>query len=488
MITGSKAGRVIVALLLTTGISTARTLSPADTLGPTLRAGFAEGRFGSAIAVGDVDGDGHPDLVVGAPGTSTETGEALGGAVYVLDVSLDHEGLSPFARGEGPRDQLGAAVVVRDLDGDGIDDLIATAPGASPGERTAAGVVRVWLGPLRDADEAALVIEGERPGDRFGASALVVDVDGDGSAELLVAAPRGGAPDRIGFGTVSVIPWTALADLSGRVSAGEVAVVTIRGDEKGDALSALASGDIDGDGMAEIIVGAPHADGRDYDFVDAGKVGIFRLRGELPDTLLFSDAATLIHGAHARGFLGAALATGDVTGDGIDELVMGAPTAGEKGDGGEVSGHAFVLFGEPEGPPLEIFLAESDIPRAHSERWELFGAAVAADDVDGDRTADLLFGAPFLSCDGGDTRCGGVFIYRGSLRSVVAAKTGPADRADALLVGTLEDGAAGSAVIVADVTGDGRADLVVGAPEAPSPEGEPRAGAVYVIDAAALTR
>jgi len=482
------AATALAALTLVSAVAQADIAAPGDSLVTTLRGRDESARLGSSMTFIDIDGDERPELLVGAPGLTSSGGEILAGAVYALTDGLPDSLPAPFLRSDEEHAFFGSSIAAGDLNEDGHDDLVVGAPGSSPDGRIAAGAALLWFGPLDAGRPPDVVVEGLFAGDRLGVALLIADADNDGAPDLLVAAPRGGSPDRIGFGTASIIPSSRIALATGNMRVDVLASTTIRGDAEGDALSALASGDLDGDGRYETIVGAPQADGDDYEYVDAGLVAIFTLADESPDTLRLSDADAIVRGAVARGFLGSSIATGDLTGDGYDELLIGAPTAGTKDEGGAVSGTAYVFFGSEEGLPPVTNLTESGAPVFYSSRWELFADAIAGEDVDGDLTDDLVVGAPLFPCEQDETRCGGVVVYRGSLRSVIAAKAGSAERADLVVRGSLVGGGLGSALAVGDVDGDGRRELVIGAPDADSPGGASNAGALHIVASDALER
>ncbi len=138
------------------------------------------GQFGLGLAWGDVDGDGEPDLLAGAPGA---TGASLGtGAAFVFrgpveqttrDLDADHT-----LRGQATGDQTGKALAAGDIDGDGVDEWAAGSPGI--------GRVQVLSG-----GEVLATLEGTEEG-RLGFSVALLDVDGDGRADLLAGATREG--------------------------------------------------------------------------------------------------------------------------------------------------------------------------------------------------------------------------------------------------------------------------------------------------------
>ncbi|MFI7464679.1 FG-GAP and VCBS repeat-containing protein [Nonomuraea sp. NPDC049646] len=285
--------------------------------------------FGSALAVGDFDGDGCADLAVGV--SEEFAGKRVPGAdgngvVQIFDGSpaglVPGEELAPARRGS---DRFGAALAAGDLDGDGRDELAVGSPSHASG-----GAVTVYGMKGRKAyqitQKTSWVRQAANVTDQWGAALAAGDFDGDGRDELAVGAPA----DSVlldGQGSVTVLdPRARRARLLTQSSPGIAGAA-----EKWDAFgAALATGDFNGDDRDDLAIGVPgeglSENQRAMDYGD-GTV----------DVLYGSRAGLRTHGSEAwsqrslkgepRYYdrFGAALAAGDFTGDGKDELAIGVP-------------------------------------------------------------------------------------------------------------------------------------------------------------------
>ena len=407
-------------------------------------------RAGAAVAwVGDADGDGLDDLLVGAYGQATG-GNGAGAAYLVTDAaSAGRNDLASAERFTGEVADDTAGIVVSgagDIDGDGYADLLIGA--RDHDERGAAYLVLGGTGggPLSGAEATLL---GESSGDGAGrAVAGAGDVDGDGYEDLLIGAYANDAGG-VNAGAAYLVygPVTGDVELVGDAAAFE-------GTEQSWAGWAVAGGgDMDGDGLADLAIGAPTEAGIGAVWIVSG--------GALSGGELSADADRWLQGQDEDDDAGEVLApAGDVDGDGLDDLLVGAPGRG--------AGGVYVVLGGGSGvmdlgDAWAVFAGEDDGDRA--------GSALGAADLDSDGGVDLAVGATGSSDDGR--------IYL-----VMAPASGAWSLAEAgvTVAGDGAVGVGGALAVGGDADGDGLLELAVGAHA--EDEGGSNAGAIYLFQGA----
>ncbi len=298
------------------------------------------GRFGAALAAGDYNGDGYRDLAVASPGADTIhlfMGSAKGVTSRGGVIRAEHLGLADGG--------LGTSLAFGDFDGDGHDDLAVGAPGAAP----AGAVGVVWGSDTEFADSGVRIIGFDSPGIRgtakpgagLGTALATADVDGDGRDDLAMGAPGYRHSGNDGAGIVLVLfgsPW--------REGTRDRLVSSTAPAARAGFGSAIAGGDVTGDGMADFVIGAPIADGlAPY----AGRVEI--RHGDAGGT--FADGEIMLGSTLGAGF-GSALTAGDVDGDGVADIWIAAPHARVAGVDG--AGAVFLAPGSSsESPDLIPF-------------------------------------------------------------------------------------------------------------------------------------
>ncbi len=376
-----------------------------------------------------------------------------------------------------------------DVNGDGLADLIVGADQADPGGDSAAGESYVVFGKassvavdLGNLGSAGFRIDGVDANDLSGRSVSGAgDVNGDGLADLIVGAngadpggDSGAGESYVVFGKVSSTP----VDLANLGNAG----FRIDGIDAGDysGISVSGAGDVNGDGLADLIVGASGADPGGDSRAGESYV-VFGTASSTPvDLANLGSGGFRIDGIDTSDYSGISVAgAGDVNGDGLADLIVGAMYAEPNGDTG--GGESYVVFGKLSSTTVDLTTLGSGGFRIDGiDATDFLGVSVSgAGDVNGDGLADLIVGA-FSADPGGELGAGESYVVFGKASSAAVdlASLGSAgfriDGIDAADVSGRSVSGAG------DVNGDGLADLIVGAYGA-DPGGDSYAGESYVV-------
>ncbi len=419
----------------------------------------------------DVNGDGHPDLLVGAYGS--DDGAAGGGESYLLlggpgrwsgDSGLSHADASWVGTHAAEYTSLELGLVP-DMDGDGYDE-IAIGAYSNLEVDTDAGKLYLIYGEasagwgvdvsLSSADAAWL---GEEEYDRVGrAVAGLGDVDGDGLGDLLIGGCwNSSVHHRAGEAYLVLGSATRAA---GDASIGSVDA-SFTGAAGSDYLgrSVGAPGDLDGDGLADLVVGAYCHDAFDASgatLSDAGKAYVIlgRSAGWAVDQPVESFADAGFVGEGTSDYAGLVVGpAGDMDADGYRDLIVAAYRSDlAAGDAGAV----YLVRGGSGGWSGEASLSTADAVWTGEDALDYAGrSATGVGDVDQDGFDDLLIGA--TGADDGGSNSGRAYLVLGSSAPTGGSLSG----ADTIVDGTEDNGEFPYVLAWAgDLDGGGHPDLV----------------------------
>ena len=468
---------------------------------------------GSAVhAGGDYNGDGIADLALSAPNADPVVdGQTLtnAGEVYVFyghptafDANLSVQALRNgeaagfIVVGDSANRFIGESISSVDLTGDGIDDLIIGAPRAgelgipTPGnpspQQSQQGLIYVVFGQrepltanfnlvnLLTADNSnsgrgVFIVGGVLQGRNGASLASAGDFNGDGRDDLLIGTDlldngfNARGRSYVIYGRPSADAWPAallLAEVRNGLAAEDAGIMIVsRLAEDHTGIAVAPAGDVNNDGMTDILIGSDLADLPDAS--QAGYVALIGGRTDRADDIDLRDPApggvvSRIFGA-ANDALGSSLASiGDFNGDGLADYAIGAEAADDR------AGRVYILYGRAAGNLWSLTTFMADLIAAGdaavltgSPGERLGGAITAAGDVNGDGLADLLAGAR-------DAAGGG----RGY---VITGRTGltgttPVSQVSEIIQGVADLDSTGRAVSAGDLNADGSRDQVIAAP------------------------
>jgi len=469
-------------------------------------------------AVGDINGDGHEDFAISSDGSSAGPREA--GSVFVVyggngpltGLDLGNLGSRGFRIDGGSEyDDIGWSLAgAGDFNGDGVDDLLFGSSTVDYEGKLNTGAVWVVYGQktsdLADLDLTDLesgqsargfrVVGPSAEAELSYSAAGVGDFNGDGVDDIAVGAPGIGRASNVSSGSAFVIYGQAVADVPDLDLANLPTTAAGRGlrikggprDGLGENLA--AAGDFNGDGLEDLVLGAPYASngglyGQDS---DGGAYVVYGQHAADPSDFSVTELGTT---AAARGMIvradsGASTACcGSLTGwkvagradlndDGLADVMIDAVRADF--DGRAASGTVYVLYGKLASDPADIDLSQLEAGAAGrgaridgAAAGELLGSSLAAvGDVDGDGIEDVAIGTTQTSANG-RARSGSVYVVYGQHRAdppdldlaTMATDAGRGFRIDGAEAG---DDAGSSIAGIGDVTGDGLDDILIGAP------------------------
>ncbi len=477
----------------------------------------------SVSSAGDINGDGFDDLIIGVYNHwSIPEGEDGKGESYIVfgkatgyTESIDLSslnGTNGFAiKGIDNQDHSGKTVSsAGDINGDGFDDLIIGAYGADPGGNSDAGESYVIFGKaigyaasfnLSDLlavnggdGSQGFVINGIDPGDNSGWSVSSLgDINSDGFDDIIIGAWHADPNGNFDAGETYVIfgkatGYTASMELS---SLNGTNGFVINGINANDILghSVSSAGDINGDGFDDIIIGAYQADPNENSAAGESYVIFGKASGFATSINLSSLNGTngfIINGIDIGDQSGVDVGSaGDMNGDGIDDIVIGAN--GTDFNGNSNTGKSYVIFGKTTSYTATFDLSSLNgtngfVINGIDNDDQSGGSVRTAGDINGDGFDDLIIGA-YVADPNGNTNAGESYVIFGKSSGYTASMNLSSLNGNNGFVinGIAYWDLSGTTVSSAgDINGDGYDDLIIGAYEADA-NGNSNAGETYVL-------
>lgn len=439
--------------------------------------GNASAQASQSIAAGDLNGDGLVDIVIGSEDEGTlgavhitfgRTSWASSAAAMASIADVKIAGVTS--------EKISSAVAVGDVNGDGVGDLLLGSRNADPGSLTNSGAVYVFFGAstwssARTLASADVKISGNTAGGALGYSLTAADVNGDGLDDVIASAPGQDVSTFTNNGQVAI--FFGATSWSSSIALGS-ANVLIAGPRSSSALAThIWSGDFNDDGITDLFFGSYHDD--DPSHTTAGYSGVIwgvmgRATAAWSPAFIASSSNVDFYFAGTSSMYGIAYrgACGDVNGDGADDLVSMAMESATTytmiwfgGSGstgaGDTSIDYSISYGNPNnnnGIPSALAVDDfdadglddiavgfgtsspggslfagcvtvhygrsswvidetDDIKYTGEAAGDYLGMVVAFGDTNGDGAADLLFNTPYFDVSTSKTSAGKVYLIAG---------------------------------------------------------------------------
>ncbi|MEW5736867.1 MAG: hypothetical protein AB1921_18630, partial [Thermodesulfobacteriota bacterium] len=356
------------------------------------------------------------------------------------------------------------------------------------------------------ASDADLLVYGGESMDMMtggsGRNTAALDINGDGIKDLVLVAYNADGPSNVRTQDGEVYIFYGKTDLGGvrdvAGTSGAVPDVIIYGANAGDGIgyaSKLAYGDVNGDGITDLLLQAPWGDGPGGVRGDCGEIAIIYGSASLPAVIDLANGEqdVIIYGRRVSDLLGhsGGLRVADVNGDGMNDIIAGSYLADGPGNARSSCGEVYVIYGS-DSLPAAIDLANGDqnvtiYGATSSDMMKLMDVAPAGD-VNGDGIADIVLGAN--AADGpaeGRTSAGEVYVVFGSATLPATIDLNTSGEDVTIYGANASDGLGiSSNVIVKDVSGDGLDDIIMVSTNASAPGGRTNSGMAYIVYGAAV--
>jgi hypothetical protein len=406
-----------------------------------------EDYLGYSAAWGDLDGDGAPEIALGSCLTQPEDSGERTGKISVFELPLSGRTVqsadAPLSYwGSQELAVAGSSVLIHDVDGDGQDDLQAGSLNGTTG-LAFSGALYTMYGPLSGgggelAAAADWTLVGSEEDEQVGARAYTFgDINGDGRSDFGTGYEFRTYNGEYECGGVYIFTSSG----TGSEAASDAATAFIYGSEENDEIGLGATGaDLDGDGYSDVVVGA---EGYEYGAVSGAALVFF---GPLSGDIAGDDADVVLHGENYVSLAGRKVdRLGDGNGDGLDDLIVGSPQAGE--------GAAYVVWGSSSFASASLADAQVKI-RSDRENKHLGYSVDGIGDLNEDGWPDLFVSEGNVVGDDPQS-----YVFFGPFDVL---ETMQSSDADVTFAGDESDDIYEVAFTPGDATGDGVPDLVLG--------------------------